>query len=199
MRPSSSLHRLAGLSALALCSAVFAQQPPGLPTHCVKGEYAYLNAHMSEIRRPPEGGDTLVRTGKLLSVCADGRSEPFRRVAYRFGPEGKVEMESVASDARPFHVFDRSTSPHTGENVMFFKVGGYTYCVIEATAQGSGVGLRVIRSGRQVLDLFSGNRRGVDFESEMIDVNFVAPRSSVLRSYLPADPFETPCDPKVRK
>lgn len=190
--------RLAGLFALAICKAVFAQQPAGLPTHCAKGEYAYLNAYMSEIRRPPEGGYTLVKTGKLLSVCADSRSEPFRKVAYRFGPEGKVEMESVASDDRRFFVFDRSTSPHTGENVMFFRIGAYTYCVTEATAQGSGIGLRVLKSGRQVLDLFSGNRRGVDFESEMIEMNFVAPRSPVFRSYLLSNPFETPCDPMPR-
>ena len=190
--------RLAGLFALAICKAVFAQQPAGLPTHCAKGEYAYLNAYMSEIRRPPEGGYTLVKTGKLLSVCADSRSEPFRKVAYRFGPEGKVEMESVASDDRRFFVFDRSTSPHTGENVMFFRIGAYTYCVTEATAQGSGIGLRVLKSGRQVLDLFSGNRRGADFESEMIEMNFVAPRSPVFRSYLPSNPFETPCDPMPR-
>ena len=120
-------------------------------------------------------------------------------VAYRFGPVGKVEMERVASESKKFFIFERSTSPHTGENIVFFRAGSYTYCVSEATAQGSGIGLSVLKLGRQVLDLFSGNERGEDFESEMIEVNFSSPQSPVFQSFRPSNPFKTPCDPTLRK
>lgn len=180
-------------------SLAFAQQPRRVPSHCGRGEYAYLNAHMSEIRRSQEGGYTLIKTGKLLSICTDSQSEPFRMVAYRFGPVGKVEMESVASESKKFFLFERSTSPHTGENIVFFNAGAYTYCISEATAQGSGIGLSVFRSGRQVLDLFSGNERGEDFESEMINMNFFSPKSPVFQIFRPSNSFQTPCDPASGK
>lgn len=187
------------IATLAASSSVFAQEPQRFPSHCEKSEHAYLNAHMSEVRRPAEGGYKLIKTGKLLSICTDSKSEPFRIVVYRFGPVGKVELERVASESNKFFIFERSTSPHTGENILFFRSGSYTYCVSEATAQGSGIGLSVLKSGRQVLDLFSGNERGADFESEMIEVNFSSPQSPVFQSFQSSNSFQTPCDPTSRK
>ena len=142
-------------------------------------------------------GDTvyeLRKIGKILSICADSSSEPIQFVAYRFGPIGKVEMEQVATASNKFHIFERSTSPHTGENVIFFTVGPYTYCVTEATAQGSGIGLTVLKDGRKTLDLFSGNYFGKDFESGINDIQFSSNPSSVLQSFTPSNLFQTPCD-----
>ena len=113
------------------CSSVFAQQYKDFPSHCKRGEYAYLNAHMSEVRPPSKKGYELIKTNKLLSICTDRQSEPFSMVAYRFGPVGNVELERISSEFKKFFIFERSTSPHIGENILFFRIGAYTYCVRE--------------------------------------------------------------------
>ena len=82
----------------------------------------------------------------MLSICVDRMSEPFNVAVYRFGPIGKVEFERIATPARKFYIFERSTSPHTGEKLFFFTAGEYTYCVTEATGQGSGIGLTVLKT-----------------------------------------------------
>lgn len=197
------------LSALALLvsSTSVAQQSAVLPTHCKAGEFAYLNANMAEFHFFPEpgggwkNGDTvyeLRKIGKVLSICTDSPSEPLHSVTYRFGPIGKVEMEQVATASRRFHTFERSTSPHTGQNVLSFTVGPYTYCVTEATAQGRGIGLAVLKGGRKVLDLFSGNDYGKDFESGLVDIWFSSNRSPALQALTLTDPFKTRCDARSK-
>ena len=190
---------------LLVSSASVARQSAGLPTHCRASEFAYLNANMAEVHYFPEPsggwktGDTIYelrKIGKVLSICADSSSEPLHSVTYRFGPIGKIELEQVATASRKFYIFERTTTPHTGENIFFFTVGPYTYCVTEATAQGSGVGLTVLKGGRKLLDLFSGNDFGKDFESGLIDIqfSFSSSRSPALRPLAPANKFQTPCD-----
>ena len=187
--------------ALLAHSASAAGQSVSFPTHCKAGEFAYLNASMAKIHsfpKPNDGwkqGDTLYelrKIGKILSICADSSSEPLHSVAYRFGPIGKVEMEQVSTASNRFHIFEQSTSPHTGEHVFFFTVGLYTYCVTEATGQGSGIGLIVLKDGRKVLDLFSGTGLGKDFEYGVIDIQFSSNRSPALQLFNSADP--SPCD-----
>lgn len=180
---------------LTLCGSSFGQQQGQIPTHCKAGEFAYLNANMSKVQSNA-GGYELIKTGKVLSICTDGKTEPFQSVAYRYGSIGNVEMERIATQSDKFGIFSRSTSPHTGENLIFFKAGQYVYCVSEATAQGSGIGLTVLKSGRQILNLFSGNDRGIDFESEMIQIDFDAARSPTFRHVEPLNSFQTACDPR---
>lgn len=188
----------AALGCFAICTLAVAQPSENVASHCREGEFAYLNARMSNVHYQ-DGGYHLIETRKVISICGDRNSEPFQSVVYRFGPVGNVEMERVATQSSKFHIFNRSTSPHTGQNVIFFKSGPYTYCVTEATAQGSGIGLTVLKSGRQVLHLFSGNRRGLDFDSELIEVNFTSARSPSFQEFVPLDPFNTPCDAKHAK
>lgn len=183
-RPLAMHHKLATptlvfITSLAFCGSTWAQAP--VATHCKAGEFAYLNANMSKVQPTQGGGYKLVKTDKVLSVCADKQVEPFHMLAYRYGPVGSVEMEQVARPEKPFSILTRSTSPHTGENLLFYTTGGFTYCVSEATGQGSGIGLTVTKSGKKIVDLFSGNARGVDFESEMIEIDFDVARSSVLK------------------
>jgi hypothetical protein len=198
----------ASVLSLLFCSAAVAKQSAMFPSHCKVGEFAYLNANMSKVHHFPSprggwrNGDTVYElrtTGKVLSICADSPSEPLHSVAYRFGPIGMVEMERIAKASQKFHILERSTSPHTGENVLFFTVGVYTYCVTEATAQGSGIGLTVLKDGRQVLNLFSGNNAGTDFESGLIDVWFSSSRSPSLEPLEATNPFQTPCDERPSK
>lgn len=167
------------IAGFAFCGSTLAQAQ--VATHCKTGEFAYLNANMSKVQPTHGGGYKLVKTNKVLSVCADKQAEPFQTVAYRYGPLGSVEMEHVANSEKKFSILNRSTSPHTGENLIFFTAGGFTYCVSEATGQGSGIGLTVTKSGKKIADLFSGNARGVDFESEMIEIDFDVARSAVFK------------------
>jgi hypothetical protein len=193
-----SIHTLAHAAVLAslICSSSWAQQPENVASHCKKEEFAYLNANMSKIH-DRNGGYDLIKTGKVLSICTDRQSEPFHSVAYRFGSVGKIEMERIATPSSKFRIFTRQTSPHTGENIIFFTSGPYTYCVSEALGQGNGIGLTVFKSGQQVLDLFSGTESGIDFESGMIDVDFdfSSARSPVFQHFDSANPLQTPCDP----
>jgi hypothetical protein len=190
---------------LTQCGSSFAQQQVQIPTHCTAGEFAYLNANLSKIHYFPKPGggwkkgDTIYelrKTGKVLSICADVNMEPFQSVAYRYGSIGNVEMERIATRSDKFSIFSRSTSPHTGENLMFFNAGQYVYCVSEATAQGSGIRLTVLKSGRQILNLFSGNGFGIDFESEMIQIDFDTARSPTFQHVEPLNNFQTACDPR---
>lgn len=164
---------------LALCGTASAK-PANVPSHCRSGEFAYLNAKMSRVVKKPDGGYSLVPAGTVLSLCADRKEEPFHSLAYRYGPVGHVALERVASTKDPFNIFTRSTSPHTGENLIFFSAGGYNYYVTEAIGQGSGVGLSVFKSGRKVVDLFSGNKRDVEFEAELLDINFDTAASRIF-------------------
>ena len=115
------------------------------------------------------------------------------------GQSAKSRWNGFATASQKFHFFDRATSPHTGQNIIFFTVGPYTYCVSEETAQGSGIGLTVLKSGRKVVDLFSGNNRGVDFETRMMEVSFSSALSTVFQPFEPLKPFQTPCDPRPTK
>lgn len=204
---ASTMHRLqqwlSALVALMACSASLAQQSSDLASHCKQGEFAYLNANMHEVHYPrykteeerrTKPGWVLQRTDKVLSICADRPEEPFNLITYRFGKIGNIELERVATKSSPFHVFERATSPHTGEVILFFSVDPYTYCVSEATAQGSGISLTVLKSGREVASFFSGNDRGTDYEAGLLELNHEG--SPALREFRSKNAFQTPCDGK---
>jgi hypothetical protein len=151
-----------------------------LPSHCKPNEYAYLNARMGNASK----------TRKVLSVCADKATEPFDKLVYRYGAIGKVELEQVATPARPFQIYTRSPVPRVGHNILFFTNHGYTYYVVEAFAMGSGISLMVFHKGKRIVDLFSGNERGVDYESGLLDLNFDQASSPVLIKKAPIHNFK---------
>lgn len=181
------------LVGLPLCAVAAPTANAGMASHCRADEFAYLNAAMKTTQRRKDGGYDMSPTGKVLSICADRQAEPLRALAYRYGRIGAVEFERVATPAGKFTIFDRTDTPHSGSNIVFFKVGNNTFCIMEATAQGSGVSLSVLRSGRVALDLFSGNERGVDFESGLFDIDFSQAKSPIFSHY-DGDPDKTPCD-----
>lgn len=177
--------------ALALGGPSLAQQQPRVPSHCKPGEFALLNANLSKVVRPRSGpvSYSLVKTGKVVSICADRKKEPFRSVTYRYGAPGQVELETTATAAKPFSLYSRSTTPHSGENLIFFRHHGYTYSISEATGMGSGIGLIVFRTGKKLLDLFSGTSRGTDFNAQLSAVDFERSHSPVFKVSKPADMF----------
>lgn len=193
--------QISALIAFLACFMCIAQELPKVASHCRPGEFAYLNANMPELRYPKyetveerktKPGWVLKKTGKVLSICTNSATAPFTSIAYRFGVVGNVEFEEVATKSAPFYIFDRSNSPHTGEFVIFFSIDPYTYCVSEATGQGSGISLTVLKAGSEVASFFSGNDRGTDYETGLVDLS----SSPLLREYSPKSKFRTPCDGK---
>lgn len=179
-----------GALTLITVSTMSARSQSALPSHCKANEHAYLNAKMASIVRQKDGGYQLkAKNGKVLSICADKASEPFGKLVYRYGAPGKVELEHVATKALPFNIFTRSTTARTGENILSFSKNGYTYYVVEALGMGSGVSLMVYHKGKRVVDLFSGNEPGVDFEAGLLDLNFEKAASGIFRHKQPVDKF----------
>ena len=162
---------------LAMSTATVAG--PRFPSHCNRDEFPVLNATMSRVVQH-NGGIRFIKNNKLLSLCADRASEPYNKFTYRYGPLGAPEMERSASAKSKFALCSRSTTPHTGEDIVFFTVGKHTYYVAVATGQGSGVSLLVYESGRKVADLFSGNAEGTDFELGTATINYFRAGSNLF-------------------
>ena len=186
------------LASVATYSVGYASEELRLPSHCKPGESTYLNAHMPELRYPQyeteeerktKPGWVLKKTGKILSLCVDRRSKHHDLPIYRFGAPGMIEFEKVATKSSPFYIFERFESV-SGNQVIFFAVGQHTYCVSEATGQGSGISLTVLKAGREVASFFSGNDRGIDYEAGLTDLSKI----EALQGYELRKKFQTPCD-----
>jgi hypothetical protein len=178
---------IALITGVLICQLTFAESNSGFPSHCTPAEFAYLNAKMGKVEYDDRGIPVTTKNGKILSICTDKKTEPFNKVVYRYGQIGKVEMEEIASATNRFGIFNRTTSPHTGENIISFSKGAYNYYVTEATAQGSGISLIVYKSGKQIVNMFSGNSYGTDFEAGLIELNFDKVSSPIFVKNEPSD------------
>lgn len=185
---------------MATVSVAYALEEPSLPSHCKPGESTYLNAHMPELRYPQyktdeerktKPGWVLKKTGKILSICIDRSSKQLNSLIYRFGAPDMIELEKIATKSSPFYTFERFESV-SGDFVIFFVAGQHTYCVSEATGQGSGISLTILKAGREVASFFSGNDQGVDYEAGLTDL----PKTETLQGYKLRNKFQTPCDGK---
>lgn len=159
-----------------------------MPTHCQSDEYSVTNAWMGPIKAT-EGGWKNTKDGKLLSLCADKPVEPFGKLSYRYGAPGHVEFETVASESKKFSVFSRPTSPHTGDDIIFFSNGNYTYYVAIAGGQGHGVSLHVYRDKKLISEHFSGNYENDDYSVGPAEVNYSGMGSRILMLREPAHEF----------
>lgn len=166
------------------------QSNSDLPTLCKSDEFPYLNAKMQKIEynynKLLNWVYKLIKTEKVLSLCADKNEEPFGKFVYRYGTIGNVEMEYVASKTHKISTSFLMPVPHVGEIVFFFSNGKYNYYVTQATGQGSGIALIVFKSGNKILDLFSGNNFGSDYETYMTEEL----SSPVFRNAVPIDDLE---------
>ena len=172
---------LGALCLQGITSGALAAEP--VPSHCAPHEFTYLTARMASIERQA-GGTSFIPNGKFLSLCTDTDTAPAQRIIYRYGAMGSVELEHVATPHSPFFRSERSTSPHTGNEITYFRRGKFTYYVLVATGQGNGVSLRVHESRKLVVNLFSGATRNIDFRSGTVD--------SVLYAKSPALAFSLP-------
>jgi hypothetical protein len=147
------------------------------PSHCTASEYSIVNAWMGEVHAT-DGGWRNSRNGKFLSLCADSQSEPFTTVTYRYGVLGQVEFEAVATPRNKFEIASIVATPHSGDDVVFFQKGDYTYYVAIATGMGSGVSLYVFKGAKKIASHFSGNGgAGEDYQLGPAEIDFVSNRS----------------------
>jgi hypothetical protein len=160
------------------------------PTLCSDGETTYLSARMATLVQGSQIGEPFKRNGKILSICTDHAKEPISRVVYRYGRIGAVELERVGSKQSPFFVHERSTSPVTGEEILFFVNVPYTYYVTTALGQGNGIRLLVFRGKKMVQMLFSGTQQGEDFVQGGIYLNFSEQKSPAFVRRKPIHEFE---------
>jgi len=145
-----------------------------LPSHCRTGEFGVLNAQVGKI--DAKGHKTAVKT---VSLCADRAKEPFQRLVYRYGRVGNVEMEVTATPTSKFVVFDRYTTPRSGEVIVGFRKGDYAYYVVEAIGMASGVFVYVYKGDRKLAELKSGFDPDF-FKSDLIMLNVDKPTSPVF-------------------
>lgn len=168
------LHRISAI--LAFCTAsinVYA----AVPTHCKPDEFSVVDAWMGDTYQTKFGFRNTKR-GKLLSLCADKETEPFSKLSYRYGEPGHPEFEVVATEGAKFNIDSRSTSPHTGDDIVFFKKGPYTYYVAIAGGQGHGVSLYVYKGNSSIAGHFSGNEEGEDYQMGPAAIDFSEGKSS---------------------
>ena len=88
-----------------------------VPTHCTDAEKTFISAKMQKVHTS-KAGITYSPTGKVLSICINPQGQTITQMTYRYGVPGNVEFEQSASTVSKFAIFTRSTSPHTGENII---------------------------------------------------------------------------------
>lgn len=142
-----------------------------VPTHCKPDEFSVVDAWMGDTYQTQFGFRNTKR-GKLLSLCADKETEPFSKLSYRYGQPGHPEFEAIASEDAKFNIDSRPTSPHTGDDIVFFKKGPYTYYVAIAGGQGHGVSLIVYKGSSSIAAHFSGNDDGEDYQMGAAAIDF---------------------------
>lgn len=151
---------------LMLCAAhASARNRDPLPTHCRAGEYALLDAWFGPLDYDTAGIDRYLDGGKLLSLCADRQEEPLSQIAYRYGKLNQPEMEVVATPSAKAGIFNRQTSPHTGEEIVSFKKGPYTYYVVIAGGQAHGVTLLAFKGSKKLAAHRSGWEEGIAYQT----------------------------------
>ncbi|MCL6416015.1 SH3 domain-containing protein [Aestuariirhabdus sp. Z084] len=147
---------------------------PAFYSHCLEGEYSYLNARM-KWQKKVEGKFLLTPTNKLLSICSDRINAPFSRISYRFGPREKVELEIAATVTKEI-LTNTKHSPDGTKNTFEFLIGDYTYEVAEVIGQyetlQQGIYIDVQTKGQHVATFYSGDQTGLDYQSNLLNIDF---------------------------
>lgn len=137
-----------GVLALGLC--LF---PANLyaSSHCQPGEVDFLSARMGRL-----DDDTQQVSGqKILSLCAD-RKTGMRRLDYRFGLPGKVEMSFSAPVQGLFSYETQQPSHRASIEALTFRRGAITYAITQCFGMHCGIhdiGLKVYSGAKLLLSL----------------------------------------------
>lgn len=156
-----------------------AQAQDSMPTHCRAGEVALLDAWMGPIDDEQGGDERYPASGKLLSLCTEGQGESTTKLAYRYGKLKHPEIEAVATRRSKFRIYSGSTTPHTGEDIVFFDKGPFTYYVVVATGQGHGTSLYTYKGNKRIGLQRSGFEEGVAYQQGPAAYDFFDRRNRI--------------------
>ena len=110
-------------------------------TLCKTGE---VNIYSGRVGR--QDPTTLVVTGsKIVSLCADSAKNT-KNLVYRFGSEGKIEMEFKSPLDGKFFL-DKTSDPHTTTMAATFKRGNISYSLTHCEGMCNGYTALIVFSG----------------------------------------------------
>lgn len=173
---TSKLPLIFGMATIFFASS-FAAAGDAIPSHCRESEIEFLNARMH-------------RTGKnnveaILSLCGDSETKPPKKMTYRFGTLGKVEIELIASAQRKAGIYEQSDkASHTGLISIVFFNGPYAYEVSEGMGMTTGVRLNVYRNKKEIVAFES-----YEYESKLLELKFNRASSPIFKQVSPIQPW----------
>lgn len=167
---------LLALVAASFSSAVLAEEENKLPSHCGSEEHMYLTAELV-YESDARGIQQKRKNGKILSVCADRKTEPIASLSIRYGNIGAVELEYTGNAARKVRVYLERTGPSMARQVMFFSIGRRTYYISEGVGLEHGVSFYATE-GKRLVSYGASGELGVDYQHGELEINFHTPSSS---------------------
>ena len=152
--------------AVSCVSGTYALANESIPSHCKENEVAFLNARFES---------------KIASLCSDKKSEPLKKMAYRYGAIGKIEINLVASPQNKAGVVLQSDSAsHTGLASVRFYNFPYAYEVSEGLGMTTGVRLTIYKNKKPIASF-----KSEEYESRLVEINFDKVSSSIFQRTSP--------------
>lgn len=165
-----------GVAAIFFASS-FAAAGDAIPSHCKETEIEFLTARMHRT------GTNNVEA--ILSLCGDSETESPKRMTYRFGPLGKIEMELIASAQHKAGIYKQSDkASHAGLISIVFFNSPYAYEVSEGIGMTSGVRLNVYRNKKEIVAFES-----YEYESKLLELKLNRASSTVFKQVGPIQPW----------
>jgi hypothetical protein len=181
---ANQLRALLFLLAFSSQGSAYSDEP--FPSHCTADEHVYLTARLA-YESDANGVRPNKKMGRILSICADRKSEPLGTLAIRYGVIGAVELEYKGNATTKVKIYLERTGQGMADQILFFAIGRRTYYIAEGVGLASGVSFYAVEKKRLISYGSSGSELGVDYQHGELEINFSAPSSSVLVREQPRD------------
>ncbi len=178
-KPHQTKKTVAKLTAMLLFSLT-TKSYAEVPSHCNANEVAILDAWMTPAKTTKENKRP-TKNDKVVSLCADRKTEPYATLNYRYGRPGQVELDQSATLKEPFFLYSARTSPNSVLDIVYFKKANISYYLAIAGGQAYGVDLYVYEENRLLLHRFSGTREAEDFNLGPAEPDFTEAKSPMIR------------------
>ncbi|WP_156919279.1 hypothetical protein [Azovibrio restrictus] len=148
----------------------YAMANESIPSHCKENEVAFFNARFES---------------KIASLCGDQKTEPLKKMIYRYGAIGKIEINLVASTQNKAGIVLQSDgASHTGlASIRFYKLP-YAYEVSEGLGMTTGVRLTIFKNEKPVASF-----KSEEYESRLVEINFDKVSSPIFQRASPLQPW----------
>jgi hypothetical protein len=141
-----------------------------IPSHCKEKEVTFFTARFES---------------KIASLCGDQRSEPLKKMTYRYGAIGKIEINLVASTQNKAGIVLQSDrASHTGLASVRFYNFPYAYEVSEGLGMTTGVRLVIFKNKKPIASF-----KSEEYESRLAELNFDKASSPILQRANPLQPW----------